>query len=536
MGAFYSSVQIRSEDRDAVRTVVTGLAGESKRKFLIGPLLNDWVGVYPEEIEGDDDAAQELSRQLNTIALQLIIHDDSVFLYNVLRGGELMSEYSSSPDYFGEIADDARERLKPKPEIFRELVDSPEKLAKIARVLDPESEIESGFEQDRLEKFAELLGIQNTLTNYECLEAGEREGVKGWKQFLHIPDNTTAKKAARSAERKAKKDAEVALRNARQKLVESGVLCHEWEQPYDEKNANLAEAEICADPLHGGFVVLWRNRWGAGYSPQLIHLQPSWEDKPQPLHYKYSSTVPESLRISSKGTWLAFWDGTLSLWDWRERRPVEGLKIEAFPMAFSEDEKLLFCQTDGKKFVTVSLKTREVVRTFKPETMTGDFMALHPSNEFIVTKPDRHLLGIVRVDSGAMSKLSFPDARKMEFSPDGKLLFSLFGDLQAYGWEELLASEGKTPVPMFAASCGAFDMALDHAQNRILFCTLENKIEFLNFGDKTRGVLLVPPDKRHIRTLRLSTDRKFLCCLCDYSRPRIQVWDYTALRRAAGLE
>ena len=531
MGAFYSSIQIRSEDRDAVRLAAAGLAGESKRKFLIGPLLNGWVGVYPEDVKGHDDAAQELARRLNTIALQLIIHDDSVFLSNFFRGGELVSEYSSNPDYFGEIADDACERLKPGPEIFREMVDSPEKLAKMARVLDPETEIESGFEQDRLEEFAKLLGIQNTLTSYEYLEAGERGGVKGWKQFIHIPDNTAEKKVARAVERKAKKDAETALSNARQKLVESGVLCHEWEQPYDEKNANLAEAEICADPL--GFVVLWRNRWGAGYTPQLIPLQPPWEDKPQPVDYKYSSTVPESLRISSKGTWLAFWDGTLSLWDWRERRPIGGLKVEAFPMAFSQDEKLLLCQTDAKKFVTVSLETREVVRTFKPETMTGDFMALHPSNAFIVTKPDDHLLGIVRVDSGAMSRMSFPDARKMEFSPDGKLLFSLFGDLQAYVWEELLASEGKTPVPEFAASCGAFDMALDHAQNRVLFGTRENKIEFLNFGDNTRGVLLDPPDKMPIWKLKLSTDRKFLCSIVGHSPPRIQIWDYAALCKAA---
>jgi len=201
------------------------------------------------------------------------------------------------------------------------------------------------------------------------------------------------------------------------------------------------------------------------------------------------------------------------------------------------------CQTDAKKFVEISLETREVTRTFKPEAMTGDFMALHPSGKFIVTRADDNLLGIVRVDSGEISKASFPRTHKMEFSRDGKLLFSVCGDLSVYVWEELLAAGTTMTKPMFAARSGAMDMVLDHTQNRVLFSSRENKIEFLNLDDKTRGVLLDWPDKAHMEKLSLSVDRKFLCFVCvsscagaGHRREQIQVWNYGALCKAAGLE
>ncbi len=48
MGGFYGSVQIRGIDRVELNDVLEKLSRKLKTRFLLGPLLGDWVGVYPE--------------------------------------------------------------------------------------------------------------------------------------------------------------------------------------------------------------------------------------------------------------------------------------------------------------------------------------------------------------------------------------------------------------------------------------------------------------------------------------------------------
>ena len=48
MGGFYGSVQIRGADRREVMGLLEKLSRKLKTRFLLGPVLGDWVGVYPE--------------------------------------------------------------------------------------------------------------------------------------------------------------------------------------------------------------------------------------------------------------------------------------------------------------------------------------------------------------------------------------------------------------------------------------------------------------------------------------------------------
>ena len=81
MGAFYGSIQVRSIDRDEVKAAVESLACESQRKFLIGPILDGWIAVYPDGSGQDRDSAAALAARLNAPLLQLIVHDDGVLVY-----------------------------------------------------------------------------------------------------------------------------------------------------------------------------------------------------------------------------------------------------------------------------------------------------------------------------------------------------------------------------------------------------------------------------------------------------------------------
>src|SRR5262249_54027506 len=59
MGGFYGSVQVKSGDRDRVKAVADRVARARQIRMLVGPVLNDWVGVYPEHSGQDETVGQE---------------------------------------------------------------------------------------------------------------------------------------------------------------------------------------------------------------------------------------------------------------------------------------------------------------------------------------------------------------------------------------------------------------------------------------------------------------------------------------------
>ena len=60
MGGFYGSVQVRSEDRDAVLAAAEQVAAQLNLRMLVGPVINAWIGIYPERAIGR--SAQSLPR------------------------------------------------------------------------------------------------------------------------------------------------------------------------------------------------------------------------------------------------------------------------------------------------------------------------------------------------------------------------------------------------------------------------------------------------------------------------------------------
>ena len=83
-------------------------------------------------------------------------------------------------------------------DLLRAFLEKPDKLAELRSTLARAREV-SDFEQFRLDRFAKLLGLPNACSSYEYLQAGERDGIRGWKKFVHIPDRRGAKAARRAA-------------------------------------------------------------------------------------------------------------------------------------------------------------------------------------------------------------------------------------------------------------------------------------------------------------------------------------------------
>jgi hypothetical protein len=240
MGAFYGSVQVRSEDRSGVKAVAEEVARALHASMLVGPVIDGWVGLYPEMNGQNVAVGAALAAQISADVLHLIVHDDDVFAYWLYREGQLVDSFWSLPGYFDEGNRAHEEAMSGDPNAFRPILgDGVERIAKLL-LRGEEQEL---LATDLLEEFARVLKISNTVTAYEYLKDGEREGIKKWKQFEEVPAEHVA--AAAQTARQLRKEVE----SARKRLKADGVLL-----VHDERKEHLRPYG-CA--ISDGYVVGW---------------------------------------------------------------------------------------------------------------------------------------------------------------------------------------------------------------------------------------------------------------------------------------
>ena len=172
MGGFYGSVQIRGADRNTIKSVVEKLASKQELRFLIGPELGGWVGVYPADHGQDTRTGRAIARKLSGELFHLLVHDDDFFVYEYYRDGKLVDRYNSRPDYFAPVSASEARKLRGRPETFGHLAVSGDVFTLKSMLADPEAE-SFAFASTLLERFAQALGIRNALTSYEYLQNGE---------------------------------------------------------------------------------------------------------------------------------------------------------------------------------------------------------------------------------------------------------------------------------------------------------------------------------------------------------------------------
>jgi hypothetical protein len=240
MGAFYGSVQVRSEDRSGVKAVAEEVARAIHASMLVGPVIDGWVGLYPFMNGQDERVGAAMAGRMDADVLHLIVHDDDVFAYWLYRGGELVDSFWSLPGYFGEQNGADQEAMTGDSEAFRPIVgDQAPRL--VALLVRGEEQELSAIEQ--LEEFAKALKISNALTAYEYLKDGETEEIKKWKQFEEVPAERVVE--AKQTARELRSEVE----RARKQLKADGLLLL-----HDERKGN-ERPHGCA--IEGGFVVGW---------------------------------------------------------------------------------------------------------------------------------------------------------------------------------------------------------------------------------------------------------------------------------------
>lgn len=407
MGGFYGSVQIRSEDRDAVCAALEQLARNGGR-FLLGPPLQGWIGVYPEGAGQDLGVASELAGRLKGELIAMLVHDDDIFAYEYHRDGHRVDQYNSIPDYFGEeFSDEERHALRGRPETFAHLVTDPAKFAAVRERLAAQAVQPDVFVSGLLQEFADALGIRNVLTSYEYLqEHEETDDVEGWDQFIHVPDLTE--------EKTQKHRAEAAIEEKTHHLMEQGWLLaerggldgmaspHPW---------------LCPSPDGMGFLVAWSNHADSQEQPRPLERHgPPWPDGPAATPWVIGPHV-YGLELSPSGRYLAVahaaGDWKASLWDLQENRLVADVpQVRAVHcVGFLPDESATVSVSshgeEGRVILTpIAGGTARTI-----ELPHARLAAAHPSGSSLVVVDELCRLFVADIGSGQILRTRYVGGR-----------------------------------------------------------------------------------------------------------------------------
>jgi hypothetical protein len=239
MGGFYGSVHVRSNDQTAVKAALQAIAVKQEARFLLGPVVNGWVSIYPNHSGQDERLAKVIARGIQGECIYVVVHDDDIFAYDYFQDGKRIDSYNSRPDYFQEVSPREKARLRGRPRLLEHLLAPGRSLQELASLLSENSVEESPFASNQLEGFAGLLGLPNAITAYEYLMDGETDGVERWDKFIHVPDL--------SAENAQKEAANTETLQEKERLRQAGLLVYESRGP----DSALLVSRRCGQRLSG---------------------------------------------------------------------------------------------------------------------------------------------------------------------------------------------------------------------------------------------------------------------------------------------
>jgi hypothetical protein len=376
MGGHYGSVQVRSGDRNAVKAVAEHVANAMKIRLLIGPAIDGWVGLYPENNGQDEKVGQEVARLTDGYVLHLLVHDDDIFAYWLYHDRQLIDSYWSAPGYFGEQNRASEEKMVGNPEVFRPLIQ--DRVSRLSNLL-ARGDAKPAFESERLGEFAKLLQIANAVQAYEYLKEQDHGRVKGWRQFEEIP-------AVRvDLEKSNARREQTQIKEARKKLKDDGLLLLR-----DERKQQIAYGCCSGD----GFLVAWPNHIKHTLELSAYHQpwksgQPVLLDTPAHVTGIASDATAQRIAISA--------GDRVQIWDSLSSQLKHVVDIPESDLAIS-----VSISTDGRRVVHTS--RQEIVvsdatdgsRLFGVPTKSDRIAAFHPSGDWIAMAGNT--LGLISVE------------------------------------------------------------------------------------------------------------------------------------------
>ncbi len=541
MGNFYGSIHLRTGDASQVKSAAAAVARRRRAKFYLAPPRRGWVTLYPSDGGQDDRVAASVAKAVGGWAVWVSLHDDDVFSYAVWRDGRIVDRFNSCPDYFGaEGSAAARRRVAGEPSTFADLLPPGVGPGEVKAGLSDDGSAFAAASQ--FAGFARALGLPNAETSYDYLAAGETEGVEGWLEFTHVPDQSREQARRR-------KGADAALDRRRQ-WRDAGVLLTEASR---RSAGRFQPAPItCPDPTGGGFLAAWSEHgMSAPAATAPERFSPPWSAGPVAAGIELT-TQAHALAASPCGRFLAVgyaagrWGA--ELWAWPERRRIGGIAVgrAVESMAFSPDGGRLYLLSQGEVTAAdAAVRWRtEVGRTVRS-------MAAHPAEPLLacdlgmggLTILDAAIGTVVRrlapggdayrrhaesrmrlmLQAGGDSDEPLPAWQAalestaavahqgestfgLRFTADGRfLLAASAGGMRAFDWPAVRDAAEEIPPPRWSADALAFTATFrGHAMPCIgpTYCVAESPADGrILFGEACGALRSLDPRTGEVRTL-----------------------------------
>jgi hypothetical protein len=242
MGAFITNYHVRSDSLEKVRDA---LAPRIKNSAAYVSLpQNGWVTVYEKLSDDQDDAvlrklAMGLSRKLATHVIAFLVHDSDILMYFLYERGQLLDEYNSTPDYFGDgVNPEAIARTRGDAAALLPICVAGTTVEQLDAVLHPATP--SVFVEQSLSDLAGLLGIDDARASlgFNYFEEDGGDVLPDHDQFVRVGSGRKKSKTqiARAAGERAAAAEEALPResggaaSAHLVPVAIGMLCMSWGQ------------------------------------------------------------------------------------------------------------------------------------------------------------------------------------------------------------------------------------------------------------------------------------------------------------------
>jgi hypothetical protein len=163
MGASFTNLHVRNSSTQAVCGALPKL---TPSRAYVSPPTNGWVTVYTEVTEDQDEKklcalAAGLSKTLKADVIASFVHDSSIACYWLYRCGDLVDQFNSRPDYFGESVNaETRERVRGSADVLLPLCLTGTTPEELNEVLHPRGGAPT-FAEEIIYDLAKLLGIDD---------------------------------------------------------------------------------------------------------------------------------------------------------------------------------------------------------------------------------------------------------------------------------------------------------------------------------------------------------------------------------------
>src|SRR3954468_24839796 len=123
MGAWLSSLHVRSDNRELVRRAADSVAASGGCKFFLGPVRRGWITLLADLQSLSDDSVRAFARKVRAPMFYCLVADDDDFRYQFFRDGALVDRYSSNPEAYAEdIPQNERDQWRGVPEHYLDLL------------------------------------------------------------------------------------------------------------------------------------------------------------------------------------------------------------------------------------------------------------------------------------------------------------------------------------------------------------------------------------------------------------------------------